>query len=111
MLNIILVTFITDRKPDKFFMEIPLSTKTTVNPKSGTEIKCPFTDKSLNREKISRMRHAVNVTKGLFIDSLEELNNKSRIKRLGKYTGCLYREHIFYFLGFPGNKEFSTFLF
>lgn len=51
MLNIILVTFMTDRKPDKFFMKIPLSTKTTVSPKSGTEIKCPFTDKSLNRER------------------------------------------------------------
>lgn len=51
MLNIILVTFITDRKPDKYFMKMPLSTKTTVSLRSGTEIKCPFTDKSLNRER------------------------------------------------------------
>lgn len=46
----------------------------------------------------------MNVTKGLFIDSLEELNHKSRTKRLEKYTGCLYKEQVFYFSDFPGNK-------
>lgn len=57
------------------------------------------------------MRHAVNVTEGLFIDSLEEANHKSRTKRLGKYAGCPYKEQVFYFSDFPGNREFSTFLF
>ena len=50
ILNIILVTFITGRKLDKFFWKVRLSTE-TIAPKSGTEIKCHFTDKSLNTKE------------------------------------------------------------
>jgi len=50
ILNVNLVTFITGRKPDKLFWKVPLSTE-TVDPKSGTEIKCSFIHKNLNTKQ------------------------------------------------------------
>lgn len=120
ILNINMETFVTSRKPDIFFWNVPecffseAICPETIAPKSGTEIKCSFTDKNLNtKKKRSGMRRAVKVIKWLFRDSLVELNHKSRTaKRLEKYTGCPYKEQVFYFSDFSGNgEELSTFLF